>query len=87
MTYQVGDVLCDMHDGFKGLPDDLEVVRDIKVRTDAAGDMIMGACGHQPCNKSLVIIGYSHSFLYLVAAYSYDGRYFGMVELRYRERT
>lgn len=82
-TYKEGDILCDMHDGFKGLPDNLEVVSSILLRTDKATEVLYNITdGAIPGNKYLVIVGHSPDYSYLVAAYSYDGRVFGMVQLQ-----
>ncbi len=82
--YEAGDVLCDMHYGFANLPANLEVVSRSAVYTDEARN-ILGILGIKGVdNKSLVVIGASCTIDgHLVAAYSYDGRIFGMVTLRY----
>lgn len=83
--YEIGHVLCDMHDGFKGLPDNLGVAHHTKFRTDNATAAVTALAGKHPGNKFLIVISVdmnaaSHD---IVAVYSYDNRYFGVVELAY----
>lgn len=86
--YELGDVLCDMHDCFRGLPDNLKICSEATLRTDHASEMVTIANnGRHPGNKFLVVVGYNRSSLRLTAVYSYDNRYFGMVELKYRKES
>ena len=87
--YEAGDYLCDMHYGFEHLPDNLEVVSHVKLYAECASEAIQ-ALNHDrhPGNKCLVVIGDNARFPSdgtFFAAYAYDGRYFGMVELKYKE--
>lgn len=82
-SYDHGDVLCDMHYGYRDLPNNLEVVREVRLRTDHATEMLLAATGGKhPGNKYLVVVGRSPDYCHLVAVWSYDARYFGMVELK-----
>lgn len=88
--YVAGDYLCDMHYGFDGLPDNLEVVSHAKCYAEHSSEAIQALNGDRhPGNKCLVVIGDNanmrgESFF---AAYAYDGRYFGMVGLKYKENA
>lgn len=87
-NYIPGDVLCDMHDGLKFLPDNLAVVGSITVSLEGAGDiardMVLAAKGQAGyTNKMLVVIGGSPSYN-IVAAYAYDDARLGMIELAYK---
>jgi hypothetical protein len=81
-SYDVGNVLCDMHDGFKDLPDNLEVVARIQVTTESASKIITAFFGVHPGNKYLTVVG--DNMHGPVAAYSYDARYFGLVQLKHK---
>ena len=80
--YKVGDVLCDMHDGFKYLPDNLTPGDDnyIKVRLDGSSELLRRLCNNKMVtNKYLVVVALTE--VGYLAAWSYDDRYFGLVEL------
>ena len=78
--YSVGDVLCDMHDGFEGIPKNLRVVSFITVgNVNAARTLCALTNDVHPGNKYLTIVG--ENTKHYVAAYSYDNQIFGLVEL------
>ena len=86
--YKPGDILCDMHDKFKYLPENLRVVSHIQVQAEGATEIFMKLAQSQypepinhPGNKYLMVIAWGTWARNLIAAYSYDDRYFGMVAL------
>jgi hypothetical protein len=74
----LGDTICDMHDWF---PDSIEVTHHVTVETESAFEMLTVLCeslGIQaPHNKFAVCVGETLQGSYK-AAYSYDGRRFGL---------
>lgn len=83
--YEKGDILCDMHDGFRGLPDNLQIGDVVRLRIDTASQLITAMVGKHPGNKYLTVVGYSYNFNHIVAAWSYDGDMFGMAELKLKQ--
>lgn len=82
--YEKGDILCDMHDRFAGLPDNLRVKNVVATRTDLASQFVQQLNnGKHPGNKYLVVVDLGGFGTTVVAAYAYDNHYFGMVELEY----
>lgn len=80
--YESGDILCDMHDGFKYLPGNLKPVQHIKTHMDDSSKVIMAFNrGKHPGNKYLVVIGKDYLSGNLIAAYGYDNRLLGIVVL------
>jgi hypothetical protein len=88
-TYKVGDILCDMHDGFSYLPKNLIVLEHRKLRTDDALKMLQEFCEplsiKTPTNKYLVIVSDMTNGKYK-AMYSYDDRIFGVVEIEIKTK-
>jgi hypothetical protein len=85
-AYMVGNVLCDMHDGFRFLPDNLEVVSHIRWYDGKATEKVTALAGKHPGNKFLVVVGETVAYDgNIVAAYSYDGSRMGVVELRLKQ--
>lgn len=82
--YLIGDVLCDMHGDFHGLPDNLEVVSHIRLPSSISRQILnLILIGREePANKDLTIVGFGPGNRQVVAAYSYDKTMFGLVELR-----
>ena len=84
---QIGDDLCDMHDGL--ITDRLknEVVGSTLIRFPAVGgcEFISKQLeGTMYCNKLLVMVGSPEpvgEYIRAVFAYSYDDRSFGVVQL------
>jgi hypothetical protein len=85
-NYELGDVLCDMHDGLH-LPDGAEVVTSITVDThgrtcgtDTGSEFITrmlrvrGIENPSRGNKQLVIVDVEVQTGHVIAACSYDGR-------------
>jgi len=81
-TYEVGDMLCDMHDGFQYLPDNLKMVSHI-IMQDETALQLANAFVKSPINKYLYVVGEVPFTGNIVAVYQYDGIYFGMAELKY----
>jgi hypothetical protein len=82
--YKTGDLLCDMHDGFKYLPRNLQAVAHIRLATDEAVAKLaalLPAGSRATTNKLLIVIGETPAGE-PIAAYSYDGRTLGIVHLR-----
>jgi hypothetical protein len=84
--YVIGDCLCDMHDGFDHLPDNLEVVAHIKLSSLVSRHILNLMSGRQPDNKNLTVVGFDPSYCNIIAAYSYDAKVFGLVELRMKPK-
>jgi hypothetical protein len=84
-TYEPDDILCDMHDGWKGLPNNLEVVHAIRFNHSKSSHIVQMLNNNKhPGNKYLVVVGNGTFGSNLVAAYSYDANFLGIVELRYK---
>lgn len=91
MKYQEGTVVLDMHYGLSrnNIPNDLELVSSIQVRkanaSEFVADMVKEATGEQNVcisNKMLVVVdAWGQN---IKCAYSYDGRYFGLVYFKLR---
>lgn len=80
-SYHIGDRVCDMHDGFKGVP--IKVTDFVQLRVDGSSEMLSKVLEHQgidrlPTNKVAVVVDYGTRCKHeLLAAYSYDDRWFG----------
>lgn len=85
--YEAGDVLCDMHDHFKYLPDNLEVIKVMNLQKESGAhdyvqDFLRGIYDQvKHGNKYLTVVGEAPDGGY-IAVYSYDDHIFGMVQLR-----
>jgi hypothetical protein len=85
-TWNVGDVVCDMHYGLpkkSWYPEQVPLETKDHIRTDVPdSSSILNAllsnmdAGRMVTNKMAVVVGYDGPWI--VAAYSYDNRYFGM---------
>lgn len=82
--YPVGAVLCDMHDGYRNLPDNLAVYNEVRLDTTQGTKIInLLVGGPWYVNKFLTVVGHTPDMARLVAAYSYDGRMMALVELAF----
>ena len=88
--YACGDCLCDMHYGFRHLPDNLDVVEHFTFRNDNASAAVQAMFGGKhPGNKILCVFSDDPCFsgaYDLAACYAYDGATFGIVTLKYKEQ-
>jgi hypothetical protein len=82
--YSIGDELCDMHDSFRFLPENLEVVGCVRLAAENNKEL-MAMFSKKLHNKSLFVVGYTPSGINLVAAWYYDMNTFGMCELKYKK--
>ena len=82
---ELGDIVCDMHDGPSN---DITVCSLCSVETEAAFDMLTTLCEsvgvRPPHNKLAVCVGATVQGSYK-AAYSYDGRRFGLFTFKVKE--
>lgn len=83
---ELGDIVCDMHDG---PGKDVEVCSHCSVETEAAFDMMTTLCEsigvRPPHNKLAVCVGETIQADVYRAAYSYDGRRFGLFTFKVKE--
>lgn len=80
--YKIGDVLCDMHYGYKYLPDNLVIDSFLSFDCDSRKMITAMFPNIAFDNKYLVVV--SDEQTDLLAAYSYDGQTLGLVKLSYR---
>jgi hypothetical protein len=83
---ELGDIICDMHDGPSN---NITVCSHCSVETESAFELLTLLCEsigvRTPHNKLAVCVGETMQADVYKAAYSYDGRRFGLFTFKVKE--